>query len=99
MKTKTLAALSTAVFLSMSVVAHSEECTKDSPFSFQWPNGEMCVPWSLGMLHGGTTNIYNDLKNAGLYLAVPACALFHRPVRLCGWGKAFVALKARYLAQ
>jgi hypothetical protein len=85
MKAKTLAALSTAVFLSMSVVAHSEECKEK--FWLQWPNGETCAPWGFGWLHGGTVNLYNGLWHIGSFGTIGAtatCAYLHRPARFCG---------------
>jgi hypothetical protein len=83
MKAKTLAVLSTAVFLSMSVIAHSEECNKESGFWFHWANGDVCLPYGPDRATGGTVNLYNG---AG-YVGTAACAFWHRPTRYCGWVK------------
>ena len=85
MKTKTLAVLSTTMFLSMSVVAHGEECNKE--FWFQYPNGDTCVPYSFGIVHGGTTNLYKGAAYLVGPVGAAACVLWHRPARFCGLAK------------
>jgi hypothetical protein len=72
MKSKTLAVLFTAVFLSMSVTAQSEECNKESGFWFHWANGDVCLPYGPSRATGGTVNLYK-----GAWWAGATCALWH----------------------
>jgi hypothetical protein len=85
MKAKSLAVLSTAVVLSMSVAAHSEEECNNNPW-VHW-NGDACVPYDVGIVHHSTVNLWHA-GALGTAAGTAACALLtHRPARLCGWIK------------
>ena len=84
MKAKSLAVLSTAVVLSMSVAAHSEEECNNNLW-VHW-NGDACVPYDVGIVHHSTVNLWHGAF--GTAAGTAACALLtHRPARLCGWIK------------